>query len=57
MRDHATTDEMLREMVAEASKGGERLAAIGTLVPTQKVSSPNVRGEHTENQQWRRGAP
>ncbi len=33
---------------------GTRLAGLGTLVPTQKVRSMNVRGQETENQEWRR---
>jgi hypothetical protein len=30
------------------------LLGITTIEPTVKVKSPNVRGENTENQKWRR---
>ncbi len=33
---------------------GKRLLGLDTLTPTKKVKSRNVRGEETENQQWRR---
>jgi hypothetical protein len=33
---------------------GKRLLGLETLTPTEKVKSMNVRGEETENQQWRR---
>ncbi len=33
---------------------GSRLAAFGSIMKTKKVLSTNVRGQETENQQWRK---
>lgn len=33
---------------------GQRLLGLDTHTPTKRVKSRNVRGEETENQQWRR---
>lgn len=33
---------------------GTRLLSFDTIVKTRKVDSPNVRGETTENQEWRK---
>lgn len=33
---------------------GTRLLSIGSIEPTKKVNSANVRGQDNENQEWRR---
>lgn len=33
---------------------GTRLLSIGSIEPTKKVTSTNVRGQDNENQEWRR---
>ncbi|MBK7078173.1 MAG: hypothetical protein IPH44_38500 [Myxococcales bacterium] len=33
---------------------GRRLLGLDELTPTKRIKSMNVRGEETENQQWRR---
>ena len=33
---------------------GSRLAAFDTIAKTRKVSSTNVRGQDTENQEWKK---